>query len=90
MDTSRAIIESSDADWSAKHTAFQVVATAREMMYPLLEIYTSIAVLLAQDLERKEAQLQAIQQHYMAELAFFREDHRIDDDEEAYDGFLRY
>ena len=39
LDTSRAIIESSDADWSAKHTAFQVVATAREMMYPLLEIY---------------------------------------------------
>ena len=89
LDTSRATIEDSDADWSAKHVAFQVVAAAREMMLPLLEIYASTAVLLAQDLERKEAQLQAIQQHYLAELAFFREDHRIDDEGDAYDEFLR-
>lgn len=86
--SSRAIIENSDADWSAKHMAFQVVATAREMMQPLLEIYARTAVLLAQDLERKEAQLLIIQQHYLAELAFFREDHRIDGHEETYHEFL--
>lgn len=79
VDESRAIIGSSDADadFSMKHNAVSVVDAAQKYMQPLMEHHARSAIRLAEDLEREEKQLLALQRHHLAELDFFRQEHSL-------------
>ena len=74
---SRVIIESQDTDWSMKDEASSVIDAARKYMQPLMEENSRSAIRLAEDLEREEQQLRAIQRLHLEELNFFRQEHSL-------------